>query len=796
MKIVEDLRLGLRSLIRNPSYSAVALLILTLSIGATTAIFTVVDTVLLKPLPFPDSERLVKLWETRVSEGTLRNVVSDPNFVDWREQNQSFERLAAYFSASVTVTGGELPEQVQVAATTADFFPVLGAEPLAGRFYQSEEERVIVLSQGLWQRRFGSDPAALGKTMVVDGEPMVVIGVAPRTLRFPEGAVLWLPFRLDTAASERSRHRLHVLGKLRPGVSLQRARADLDTIAARLERQYPESNTGWGINAVPLREEIVGAIRPSLTVLSVAVGLVLLIACVNLASLLLSRAAEKSSQTAVQVALGAHRGQVIRRFLTESLLLSVISGALGVWLARAAIKLLVSLRPGDLPRVEEIHVDLRVLAFALLVSVATGLLFSLYPALRASRPDLVSSLKEGGRAAVGVGGRLQSLLVVPQLAIALVLLICAGLLIRTFWTLTTLDPGFDPNRLLTGIVTLPDARYPEPHQKRAFFDALLDRLEGLPGVRSVAAVSDLPVLGIPDFMNNAFDIVGQPPRQPGDEIWAYLRWVSPGYFQTMKIPLLRGRTFEPSDNEQASYMTVVDQAFVDQYFPHEDPLGKRIIIYSDPNPTAEIIGVVGNVRPTALDQPPEPHTYVSYRQIPVFYMSLVIRTEVGPEQLAPAVRKEVFALDRELPVQNLVSMDERLQSSISQRRFNMLVLGLFALVALVLATVGIYAVTSNWVSRRTREIGIRMALGAVRSSVVRMIVGQSAVLILSGTVIGLILAFFVTRLLAGLLYGVAPIDLVTWITLAVALGGVALMASYLPALRASGFDPVTALRYE
>jgi len=795
--LLQDLRYSLRALAKTPLFTIFMVLILTLSIGANTAIFSVLNTVLFRPLPFKAPDRLVTLWESKPSKDLPRNVVSDPNFNDWKTAGLGFESMAAYFSGTASVIGGNEPDRVLVTAATSDFFPVLGRRPILGRTFAPREEHVIVLNNGYWRSRFGADPKMLGKQMIVDGESVTIIGVMPPDFNFPAKAQLWMPLVFDpTKPADRGRHYLKVVARLKPGVSMEQARAGLVTVAKRLEQAYPASNTGWTVTLVPLHELISGDIRPALWIMLVAGGCVLLIACANLANLLLAKAMSRQDEVVVRAALGASRWQLIRQLLTESCLLSLAGGALGLLLAWLGIHLIVALRPGNLPRVDEISLDTPVLLFSLVISLISGILFGLFPALQVSRINLNVALKKASARTVGEGRRLRSALVVAEVALSLTLLVCAGLLINSFLRLWNIDLGFDRRNVLTMVVSLPNTQYPKPAQQKAFFDQLVARVEGLPGAKSVGAVTDLPICGVPELMNNYFDIVGQPPRPHGQEISSYLRWVTPNYFQTMKMPLLRGRPILASDTEGTKNVILIDETMAKQFFPNEDPIGKGLIVRVDGDPVYEIVGIVGKSRPTALDEAPQPHMYLPYDQRPVDFMTLVIRTAGDPNALIGSVKQAVYSIDKNQPVEDISTLEERLSNSLAQRRFTMVVLLIFAVLALILASVGIYAVTAYTVGQRTREIGIRMAMGAAGRDVVRLVVGQTLVTTLIGVVIGFAGALFATRTISSLLYGVTSLDLPTFALVGAVLVLVATFASYLPARRASRLDPSMALRYE
>ncbi|HXG68904.1 MAG TPA: ABC transporter permease [Blastocatellia bacterium] len=801
--LAQDIRYGVRTLVKNPGFTIVAVIALALGIGANSAIFTVVNGVILRPLPYEDPEELVLVWETRPARNIMRGVFSPADFLDTRNQNQVFEDMAAFNGANITRTDGGEPERVRGNRVSHGFFSILGIQPALGRAFLPEDEkfgnhRVVILSHGYWQRRFAGDPDVIGKTLTLNSQPHTVIGILPAGFRFvwdSEEADMWLPLAFAEDKLARGSRYLPVIARLKPGVSREQAQAEMDALAASLEQQYPDSNAGRGVFVASMHEEIVGDIRLALYVLLAAVAFVLLIACANVANLLLARAAGRQREVALRLALGASRFRLVRQFLTESVLLSMFSGALGLVLALWGLDFLKAVSPGDIPRLNEIGLDFRALGFTLGISLLTGLLFGIAPALQASNLDLNEALKEGGRSAT-VGfrrQRLRSLFVVAEVALALVLLIGAGLLIRSFLRLQEVKPGFDPNNVLTMAISLPEARYPKPEQQAAFFRQLLENLETLPGVETVGAVLPLPYSH--SNYSYTFDIEGRPSAAPGERTAASWRAVSPDYFRAMRIPLLKGRAFTEQDVRNAEKVIIINETMAQRYFPDEDPIGKRMTIGIN-NITARIVGIVGDVKFAGLDSELSPEMYTPYPQTTAGVMNIVMRTTGDPASVIAAARSQAQLLDRDLPVYDIKPMEERLSESVAQPRFNTLLLTIFAAVALALAVVGIYGVMSYSVTQRTHEIGIRMALGAGRGDVLRLVVGQGMALALVGVGVGLAGAYFLTRWLESLLFGVTATDPATFAAISLLLVAVALFASYIPARRATKVDPMVALRHE
>ena len=797
--LVQDLRYGLRNLMRRPGFTIATVLVLALGIGANTAIFSVVNTVMLRPLPYPESDKLVTVWEDNRRQGWPEDITGYSTFTDWKTQGEHFQSMAAYHVWNPNLTGQGEAERLRGAMVTDAFFEVLGLSPMLGHTLQRGDEpqgaeSSVVLSHGLWQRRFGGDPSIVGRTVRLNARPFVVAGVMPPELGFPSKRTeLWVLLR-KPAEEDRGSHSLAVIGRLKPGSTLLQAEAQLETVMRRLETQYPDAYTGFGANLVGLHENLVGDVRPALLMLLGAVLFVLLIACANVANLLLARTAAREREMSVRAALGASGGRLLRQLLTESTLLGLLGGVVGLGLAMWGIDSLARLGPADLPRLDEIRVDVRVLGFTLAASLFTGLLFGLAPALQWARPDLNRSLRVRD---AGVGGRrLRGMLVVGEIALALVLLIGAGLMVRSFARLQQVDPGFRPTGLLSLDLTLPRAKYTEQPQLFAFGRQLLERLEALPGVESAALVMTPPLSG--HYEAATFNVEGRPETPVAERKEVMANRVSPGYFETMGIPLIRGRTLLESDTDQSPFVIVINETMARRAWPGQDPIGARFKWgrIGDDRPWREVVGIVADTRQVSLADEPEPEVFMPFLQEASSAMSVVVRAARAPEDLASVLRKEVLAVDPDQPVNNLRTVEQTLTDSTAQRRFQLLLLGLFASLALALAVIGIYGVLSYTVGLRTREIGIRMALGARRGDVLRMVLGQGLALVALGTAIGLAAAFALSRTVAGLLYGVSRTDPATYLAVSAMLAVVALLACYLPAQRATRVDPIAALRHE
>jgi putative ABC transport system permease protein len=805
-ELVQDLRYGLRMLGRSPGLTAAAILTLALGISANTSIFSVVDAVLLRPLPYPGDGTLVSVHQTWASSPGDHDVLSTDDVVALREGARALGPVAAYFSpvGGFAVTGPGDPERVNGTAATADLFDVLGARPALGRGFVAGDGRpgaapVVILSHALWQRRFGGDPAVLGRTIGVNDQSHVIVGVMPKGFRFPHQRVadIWPIFRPERSNS-RPPFFISAVARLRPGVDPAAIRDELQVITKRIKDRFPESPSDWQLGTAPLKEEMIGDARPALLVLLGAVALVLFIATANIANLLLARATARRKEMAIRATLGASRARLIRQLLTESLLLAGIGGLLGALLSLWETELLVRLGPGNLPRLNEVGVDIQVLTYTLVVTVVCGLVFGLAPALQASRSGLTARLHDGGRGATDRGGRrLRSILVVSEFTLAVMLLVGAGLLIRSFLRLQQVNPGFEAGEILTASISLPEARYADEPARSAFFQKLLARTGSLPGVKAVALSMALP----PNLlvMTNPYTIEGRPlpPGQHAPAIAQLL--ISPDYFRVLGVPVLRGRPFDATDTRTSPPVLVINQTMASTLFPGEDPIGRRLQL-GDPDPKAPwvaIVGVVGDVKYTGLDAVPAPAMYTPYEQDlwwPTMY--LVVRSSVDAAGLAQAVRTEVAALDPQLPVADVRTMSELLGRSVAEPRFRTALLGIFACVALLLAAVGIYGILSYTVGQRTQEIGIRMALGARRQDVLALVLRDGMALVAAGVGIGLIAALALSRVLSGLLFGVGPMDAWSFGAAAMVMAAAALMACYVPASRAARVDPMVALRAE
>jgi predicted permease len=808
--LMQDLRYGLRVLAKSPVFTVIAVLTLALGIGANTAIFSVVNELLLRPLPFRDAERLVMLWEV-TPEGRHQNTTSRANFRAWREQSTAFEGMAAFSDQRLNLTGDRDPEEVSVQLATPELFQVLGVEPIFGRTLTEEDGRArsagVVLGHGIWQRRFGGDPQIVGKPISLNGMPFNVVGVMPAGFQWHirsrsgtgKSAEMWIALPMPTEGSALLGRFISVVARLKPGVSLEQATSELKAIETRLGQDAPQYNKGYGVEVIPLREQFVGNVRSALLILLGAVGFVLLIACANVANLMLARAAARQKEIALRTALGASRLRVVRQLLTESLLLALLGSLLGLGLAWWGIEALMAISPRDLVNLQGVGLNLTVLAWTLAISLATGIIFGIAPALEATRLNLNEALNEGGKGAGGQGvrsRRLRSVLVVAEVALALVLLISAGLLVKSFARLRNIDTGFNSEHVLTMVVRLAGAKYREDPQVVGFFRQATERIGALPGVRSVGVVNYLPLYGGLGS-STGFTIEGRPAPPPGEEPSTNVRVSDAGYFSAIGIPLLRGRNFTDMEASQTRHVVIISESLARQYFPGEDPLGKHISVamFDKPNPT-EIIGVVGDVRYDSLTDQAEPTVYFPHPELTYEFMTLVIRTADDPAAIAPAVQGEIREMDPNQPVSDVRTMDQVMADRLGRARFNTLLLSLFAGLATLLAGVGIFGVMNYSVTVRTREIGIRVALGAQRGQVLMLILRQGLLLTLIGIGIGLAGALALTRVMSSLLFGVEATDPLTFAAIVVLLTVVSVIACYLPARRATRVDPVIALRYE
>ncbi|HKQ90374.1 MAG TPA: ABC transporter permease [Blastocatellia bacterium] len=806
--LLQDLRYGARMLWKNPGFTLIAVITLSLGIGANTAIFSVIDALMLRPLSFREPDNLFQVWETDVKHGYNEMDAAYPNFADWRDQNQVFEQIAIYSNGTYNLTGAAEPERIQGAIVSPTFFPLLGVKPMLGRVFLPEEDHPkkvfsVVMSERLWRRRFNSDPQIIGRNISIDLESFIVIGVVPNILdlaELPNDTDLWMPISHGYGFDNRRGHGYLVMARLKQGVTREQAQADIDRIAGSLAMRHPDSNTSHGVKLVPLQEQIVGDFKLALLALLGAVLFVLLIASANVANMLLARAADRQKEISIRAALGAGRFRLIRQLLAESLLLAGLGGGGGLLLAVWGVYLLVTFGPAELPRAGDVAVDGRALGFTLAVSLLTGIIFGLAPALQASRPDLNEALKDGRRGATGSAGqrRMRSLLVVSEIALSLVLLVGAGLLMKSFLKLQAVDPGFNPNNMLTMRVSMEGPNYEKVESRIVFHDQLLDKIKALPGVQSAGARYRIPLAPDDGYANLAFAVEGRL-TDPANRPTAFYNTVSPELFRTMEIPLSKGRPFNAHDDQKAQKVIIINETLTRRYFPGEDPIGKRMTL-EDENPKEEdwatIVGVVKDTKPLTMDGKPAPEMYMPFAQQPGRSMALMIRTTNKPESVAAAVRHSVQALDRNQLVYGVRTFERVVAESVATPRFRASLIGVFAVVALILAMVGVYGVMSYAVTQRTREIGIRMALGAEPRDALKMVMKQGAKLAVAGVAIGSGGAAALTWLIEGLLFDVRAADPATFVAAPLLLAGAALLACYLPARRATKVEPIVALRCE
>jgi putative ABC transport system permease protein len=802
----QDLRYGLRKLRRSPGYAAVVLITLALGIGANTSMFSVVNAILVQPLPFKDPGRLVEVWQTLPQKGQYEDPVCYRNVVDWIRDNHSFDGMAAYRAFDATLTGENNPAVVPGAAVSGGLFHVLGVRPMLGRpLLPADDEPgstpVALLGEGIWRSRFGADLHILGRTLEVDQKPFTVVGVLPASFRFPyQGSPteLWLPIIDDPEVGplvmRRGPEFWQGIGRLKRGETIKQAEEDLNLVARHLAAQFPQTNKGSGVNVVPLQTQLVENVKPALEVLLGAVFLVLLIACVNVANLSLARSASRTREIAVRTALGASGHRIIRQLLSESVLLGVLGGTAGLLIAPWATMALVRLSPASLPQIHTIRLDGWVLAFTIALSLGAGVIVGLAPAFVASKPDLQQTLKEGGRS-LAEGrkhNRFRGILVVSEIALALVLSVGAGLLIRSLVHLMHVDLGFNPAHVLTAQISLPQPSFSNMRKQALFYDQVLQRLKALPGVTNAAATTAIPLSGA---MGVSFAI----PGRPAGNVTGYSS-VSQGYFRTMGIPVIKGRSFSGHDDAASLSVAIINRTFARRFFPSASPLGQHLMLNGfEGNHKRQIVGVVGDVRQSQLAGTATPQVYVPYTQSPIPFwggMSFVLRTPLRPNALEASVRKQVYALDNEIPVEHLQPMDAWIKAAGAPSRFDALLLGIFAGLALVLAAIGIYGVISYSVAQHTHDIGIRMALGAQKGDVLRLVITEGMTLAAIGVAIGIIAALGLTRLLSSQLYGVKPTDPITFVAVAIILSGTALFACYIPAQRATKLDPMVALRHD
>ncbi|HWM26399.1 MAG TPA: ABC transporter permease [Chthoniobacterales bacterium] len=800
--MMTDLRYAFRQLVKAPSFTIVAILTLALGIGACSAIFSVVNTVLLRPLDYPEPGRIVVIRETQLPQFP-EFTVSPPNYLDWKKQTKSYEYLAAYTGAGVNLTGEGEPQRLVGVKTTAHYFDTYGVKPVLGRMLLPEEDaagknHVVVLSYPFWQRVFGGKSDAVGRAIQLNGEPYTVVGVAPVGFGLTSKVDVWMPMAFkpdETANDARGGHYINVVGRLRSGVTFAQAKAELDLLAAQLAKQYPDSNKGWGVFMMPMQDYLVRDVKPVLYTLLGAVGCVLLIACANLANLLLARATARHREISIRAALGASRARLVRQLLTESVVLSLCGGVAGLILARWGLDALLALAPTSLERISEIRLDSSVLMFSFALSIMTGLVFGVAPAWLAARADVNEALKQGTRGSTegGARGRMRSALVVIEVTFALMLLGGAGLLARSFMQLTHVDPGFIPENATLLRLSLPQKKYATPEQQTGFADALLERVKALPGVQSAGVTHSMPLVS--DYVLG-FNIEGRPAIAPSDLPSTNYYAVTPDYFKAMGIRLIRGRVFTPQDDAKAPRVAIINETMARQHFANENPIGKRINITNGPDSWREIVGIVGDIKQYGVDKTTSAQSYEPFAQVPFSSVNVVVRTNGSPAALLGALRSTVYAVDKDQPVGAIRPLEEIMADSIARQRFAMTLLSVFSGVALVIAAVGIYGVMAYNVVQRTGEFGIRMALGAQQRDVLRLVLTQGGKLIGLGLLIGLLATLAASRAMGSLLFNTSAYDPLTLATITVLLAVVALVACFFPANRATKVNPIEALRAE
>jgi putative ABC transport system permease protein len=800
--MIKDVRYAIRTLLKRPGFLVIAISTLALGIGATTAMFTIVNSVLLQPLRFPEPERIVLLEGVNPRQGITRSNLSVPDLVDWQQQSSAFEQLAGFVSGGSFLSTGDESERVRATDVSADFFPLFRVAPIAGRTIPADDaqagrERVAVISHALWQRRFGGTADVINRQITLNGKSTTIAGIMPAGFNYPFDTEVWEPFPLNASTEARDNRFIGVVARLKPGVSIAQAQSELDTINQRLAQNYADTNTGWSVRLTELREQLVGELRTSLWMLFGAVTFVLLIACANVANLLLARAVNRQKEIAVRTALGASRLRIVRQLLTESVLLSLVSGAIGLALSLWLIKLLIAMSPPNSPRFDEISINWQVFAFVFGVTILAGLLFGLVPALQTSRTNLNETLKESGRSgpASGTRNRIGGLLIVSEVALSFVLLAGAGLLIKSFLRLREIDPGFKSKNVLAMRLSLPPGKYKQGEPRAQIYQQLIEQVKTVPGVQSVGAVLSLPLGGDTFNVGRGVLLEGKPARAEEQTNAMYVA-VTPDYFQTLQIPLKQGRTFTDHDNAQSAKVVIVNETMARQLWPGESPVGRRFSIWRDEKFSREVVGVVGDTK-WSLDKEAEAQMYVPYGQDATWgSLSLVARTNGEPTALAGSVREAIRTVDKAVATYNLKTMNDVISTSAAPRRLPMLLLSAFAGVAVLLAMLGIYGITSYYVTQRTHEIGLRMALGAQIADVMKLVLRRAMLLVVIGVGIGVLGALAVTRYLATLLFGVKPVDVITFAAVALGLVVVALIASLIPARRATHVDPLVALRYE